>query len=420
MTLRAALLCCLLSLPVAGQPSVPAPRKPFSDEILARVRPILDAIYRLDYPRGEQLAQQLIHDFPEHPAGYVYRSRVFWSEELSKARLQSAQRVLGMDLFSDTPKFKTPVTPEVNGRFRRAAEEAVEKSRNWVRQHPDDAGAQFLLGSAYAFKSGYEFSIEHARYRASEDAGKTFDVLRDTVRRYPEMVDARVITGAFSVLADSLDLKIKWLAWLLGYRGNLEAGRRDMELVAEMVFLENDDARTLLAIVYTRQGRFDQAMTKLSELHAKYPENYLVHLDIAALEMLSNHPAQALTTYREILAKDYANLERAAVLTRLGVASRTAGDLAESERWLREAAGISNASAVSLGIARLELGKTLDMRLQRAPALEQYRRVLQAQDLLGLHRDAERWVRRPFDREAMRQDNAVGGVITIGLTVSGQ
>jgi len=59
----------------------------------------------------------LIQDFPQHPAGYVYRVRVYWSEELSKARLLSAERVLGMDLFSDAPRFKTPVTPEIDERF---------------------------------------------------------------------------------------------------------------------------------------------------------------------------------------------------------------------------------------------------------------------------------------------------------------
>ena len=416
MIARIFILFCTFSLLASAQNSGLTARKPFSDDMLARVRPVVDAVYRLDYTRAEQLAQQLIQDFPEHPAGYVYRSRVYWSQELSKARLQSAQRVLGMDLFSDTPKFKAPVTPEINERFRRTAEEAIEKSRTWIRQHPDDVGAQFLLGSAYAFKSGYEFSIEHARLRASADAGKTFEISREFVRRYPDVVDAWVFTGAFSVLADSLDLKTKWLAWLLGYRGNLDAGRRDMELAAEKGFVENDDARTLLAIVYTRQGNFDQAMVKLTELHTKYPENYLVHLDIAALEMLSNRPAQALNTYRQILAKDYAKLERAAVLSRLGVASRMTGDFAESERWLREAAENSNISTFALGIARLELGKTLDLQMQRGAALEQYRRVLQAQDLLGLHQDAERWIRKPFDRAAMRQDNAVGGVITLGLT----
>jgi len=397
----------------SAQSRTPAARKPLSDDILIRVRPIIDAVYRLDYINAERLSQQLMQDFPQHPAGYVYRVRVYWSEELSKARLLSAERVVGMDLFSDAPKFKTPVTPETAERFRRAADDAIEKTRIWTAQHPGDPDSQFLLGSAYAFKAGFEFSIEHARLRASQDAGRTFDVLRELVRRNPDLVDARVITGAFSIVADSLDLKTKWLAWLLGYRGNLEEGRRDMELGSEKGFLENDDARTLLAIVYTRQRSFDQAMSKLAELHARYPENYLVHLDMAALEMLSNRPGEALNTYRQILAKDYPKLGRAAVLSRLGVASRMAGDFAESARRLREAAETSAIPDVSLAIARLELGKTLDLQGQRGAAVEQYRRVLQNQDFLGLHQDAERWIRRPFDRAAMLRDNAAGGVITL-------
>jgi len=410
------LMGCLLALVASAQSRVGTARKPLSDDIFMRVRPIVDSIYRLDYIHAERLSQQLIQDLPQHPAGYVYRVRVYWSEELSKSRLLSAERVLGMDLFSDAPKFKIPVTPEIGERFRRAADEAIEKTRVWAVQHPNDTDAQFLLGSAYAFKSGYEFSIARARLSASEDAGRTFDVLRDLVRRYPDSVDARVITGAFSIIADSLDLKTKWLAWLLGYRGNLEAGRRDMELGAEKGFIEDDDARTLLAIVYTRQRDFDQAKAKLSELHARYPENYLVHLDIAAVEMLSNRPLQAIDTYRQILAKDYPKLGRAAVLSRLGVASRMAGDLAESERRLREAAETSTISPVSLAIARLELGKTLDLKGQRGAAVEQYRRVMQNQDFLGLHEDAQRWIRKPYDRAAMRQDNPAGGVVTLGLT----
>jgi len=241
-------------------------------------------------------------------------------------------------------------------------------------------------------------------------------VLRDLVRRYPDLVDAKLITGAFSVIADSLDLKTKWLAWLLGYRGNLEEGRQDMELVSEKGFLENDDARTLLANRLHPAGKLRTGNGKTLRIARSLPENYLVHLDMAAVEMLSNHPAQALNTYRQILAKDYPKLGRAAVLSRLGVASRMAGDFAESERRLREASETSTVSAVSLAIARLELGKTLDLEGQRGAAVEQYRRVLQNQDFLGLHQDASHWMRKPFDRAAMRQDNAAGGVVTLGLT----
>jgi hypothetical protein len=269
-----------------------------------------------------------------------------------------------------------------------------------------------LLGSAYAFKSGYEFSIEHARLRASQDAGRTFDVLRDLVRRYPDLVDAKLITGAFSVIADSLDLKTKWLAWLLGYRGNLEEGRCGHGTGVRKGFLENDDARTLLAIVYTGR-KLRTGNGKTVRIARSLPENYLVIRHGCRGMLLTTGPGQHVPSN---IGEGLPKLGRAAVLSRLGVASRMAGDFAESERRLREASETSTISPVSLAIARLELGKTLDLEGQRGAAVEQYRRVLQNQDVLGIHQDASRWMRKPFDRAAMRQDNAAGGVVTLGLT----
>jgi tetratricopeptide (TPR) repeat protein len=408
------LLASVLTFSVFAQSPAGPARKPISDEMLKRVRPIIDAIWGLDYPPAEALCQRLIQDFPDHPAGYVYCERVYFSEELSKARLLSAERVLGMDLFSDSPKFNLPVALEIDARFRRAADEATEKAHVWIKQHPDDLDGQYLLGSAYAFKSAYEFSIRHSRLSASEDASRTFKVLSSLVRRHGDVVDARALTGAFSVVADSLDFKTKVVAALfLGIHGNLNAGRRDMEDASKRGFVENDDAGLLLSILYTRERKFDQAMTKLVQLHERYPENYLLPLDMAALDLISGQPAQALNTYREMLAKNYPKLERSVVLGRLGVASRMNGDLAQSERWLREAAGLSTISSSSLSITRLELGKTLDLQGQRASAVEQYRRVLEGNDFLGLRQDAERWLRRPYDRAAMDKDNRGGGIVTL-------
>jgi tetratricopeptide (TPR) repeat protein len=408
------LFAAVLTPSVFAQSPAGTARKPLSDEMLRRVRPIMDALYRLDYPPAEALCQGLIQDFPDHPAGYVYHERTYFSEELSKARLWSAERALGMDLFSDSPKFKLPVAPEADARFRRAADEAIEKAHLWIKQHPGDLAGPYLLGSAYAFKSSYEISIRHSRLSASEDASRSFKVLSNLVRNQGDVVDARALTGAFSIVADSLDLKTKVVAALfLGIHGNLRVGRQDMEDASERGFVENDDARLLLSILYTRERNFDQAMIKLAQLNERYPENYLVRLDMAALELISGKPTQALNTYREMLTKDYPKLDRSVVLGRLGVASRMAGDFAQSERWLRDAAASPGISGPSLSITHLELGKTLDLQGKRASAAEQYRRVLESSDFLGIRQDAERWLRRPYDRAAMDRDNRGGGIITL-------
>jgi tetratricopeptide (TPR) repeat protein len=177
--------------------------------------------------------------------------------------------------------------------------------------------------------------------------------------------------------------------------------------------VEDDDAQLLLSILDTRERKFDQARTRLVELHGKYPENYLVHLEMAALDVISGKPARALDTYRDILNSDRARLDHSVALCLLGATSRTMGNFSQSERWLREAVGTPAISASSLSIASLELGKTLDLLGQRAGATEQYRRVLADDDVLGTREDAKQWLARPYDRTAMKQDDRGGGLITL-------
>jgi tetratricopeptide (TPR) repeat protein len=413
MRARATIILMLTCCAYAQAQSRPAD-KPMSEEILARVRPIMDALYRLDYPQAESLCQRLIQDFPEHPAGYVYRERTYFSEELSRARLWSASRALSMDLFSDAPKFNLPVAPETEVRFQRAANEATEKAHAWLSRHPDDVEGTFLLGSAYAFKSSYELSIRHSRLSASKDASRTFKVISGLVRRHADVVDARAITGAFSVVAASLDFKTKLVALLfLGINGDLNGGRRDLEDANERAFVENDDAGLLLSILYTRERKYDLALDKLARLGSRYPDNYLVQLEMAALHLIAGKPNAAARIYRDLLARNSPQLERAIVLSRLGVASRMAGQFAESERWLRDAVAGPASSSPSSSIARLELGKTLDLQGRRANAVEQYRMVLGSSDILGVWQDAGRWLRKPYDRASMEQENRAAGVISL-------
>jgi tetratricopeptide (TPR) repeat protein len=402
-----------MALALQAQTPSTAVGRALPDDVLARVSPIIDAVYRLDYARAEALSQQLIKSSPDYPAGYVYLFRVYWSEQLSEARLLSAERLVSMDLFAEKPKFQPAVAPQVLERLDHAASAALAKAESWVKQHPDDATAQFLLGTAYQFKSGYELTVRYSLREASVSANRAFKIHHELAQTY-QMADAEVTAGAYSIIADSMDWFPKLVSWILfGTRGNINEGRRALERASERGTIGAPDARMLLAIVYTRQKRFDEAKALLGELHQAYPENYLLHLDMASVDLLANRPAGAIATYREILARNYPGLEHGVALTRLGVASRVAGDLPESERWLWESIKDSAASGGWRPVAHVELGKTLDLEGQRAKAVEQYRAALQGPDFLGLHEEAERLIKNAYDRNTMLQDDAVGGLVTL-------
>ena len=101
---------------------------------------------------------------------------------------------------------------------------------------------------------------------------------------------------------------------------------------------------------------------------------------------------------RKVEAKQsgYERLERTTVYNQLGVTARAAHRLEASERWLRRSISDTGAEQRAKTVARLELGKTLDLLGRRSEAMELYRTVRAAEDFAGSRREAERLLRGPF------------------------
>ena len=78
------------------------------------------------------------------------------------------------------------------------------------------------------------------------------------------------------------------------------------------------------------------------------------------------------------------------------MAFRDKGDLSASAGWFGKSLGESGASSRSLTLARLELGKTLDLQSKRDEALAQYRTVAAAEDVAGSQQEAKGLLRRPY------------------------
>jgi tetratricopeptide (TPR) repeat protein len=136
----------------------------------------------------------------------------------------------------------------------------------------------------------------------------------------------------------------------------------------------------------------------------KYPQNYLVHLDMGGLALLMKRPEAAVEIYQDVLRRiesgerKYAGLERASVYNRLGVATRQQGDLAASAEWLNKSLAEAPSGTRSHTVAQLELGKTLDLQGRRREAEEQYRAVAAAEDIAGTRQEAAELLRRAYRR----------------------
>ena len=391
----AILAACALAAAAAAQKSVLPP------EQLARVQRGLRDIYSLEHARAIENFQAMIREAPEDPAGYAYLGYAYLAQELANKQELSIDRFAASDFFSEDTRFKLNVDKAVEARLREVCGQAAAQARARLAANPQDQAALFLLGLAYQNLASFEASLKQSWWSAVRLGSQTFRHHRDLLRRDPELHDARLSVGVYQYIAGSLGWSVKWLAFLLGYRGSKQRGKQELQSAVDKALLVSDDARLVLVLIHIREKNHQAAFDHLKALLEKYPQNYLVHLDMGGLALLRNQPAEAVEIYRAVLRKQeagdgkYRELERAAVFNRLGVAFRAQGEPAEAAGWFRKALAEANASARTSTVARLELGKTLDLLGRRDEARQYYQVVVAAEDVAGSRREAEELLRRP-------------------------
>ena len=274
-------------------------------------------------------------------------------------------------------------------RFQQASERAIEKARARLSKNPGDRAALFLRGLANQNLASFELSQQNW-LKAYKYGGQTLRDHEELLRRDPAFPDAKLSIGVCDYVAGSLPWTFRWIAVLFGHPGSKERGRLALEAAAEKGALVADEARVVLILVYTYEKRYEKAARLLAELHQKYPRNYMAHLDMGGMALLMNQPDEAIAIYEGILEKargQGAEVRRTAArrlvqppgcrLPREGRPRSIRGT--RSGKALSEE-GLSSRSAT---IARLELGKTLDLMGARAEALKNYRQVIAAEDFAG-------------------------------------
>jgi tetratricopeptide (TPR) repeat protein len=373
----------------------------FPPEQLALVQQGLHDIYNMDYRRAERTFQSMVKSAPDDPTGYAYLAKTYWIEDLSRRQELSIDRFAASNFFSENPNASSGGDAGLQARFRQASTEALVRVRARLSKNPNDRAALFVRSLVYQSLASFELSRQKW-WDAYRHGTRALRDDQELLRRDPGFPDARLSLGVYDYVAGSLPWAFRWIAVLFGRPGSKERGRQELVTAAEKGILVADDARVILILLYMREKRYENAAAILDWLRLQYTGNYLAHLDLGGIALLMDQPDKAIATYQEILRQrdggepNYAGLERAVVCNRLGVAFRQKGDLASSIDWLRRALAEPRLSARSAVVARLELGKSLDLMGARAEALENYRQVIAAEDFAASRSEARNLLRRPY------------------------
>jgi tetratricopeptide (TPR) repeat protein len=294
--------------------------------------------------------------------------------------------------------------PEIDARFKRHIQRAVDLGRARVEREPRNPDAHYDLGASLGLRASYTASAEGRLMAGFRVAKGAFDAHEKVLELDPKRHDAGLIVGTYRYVVASLSLPMRWMAYIVGFGGGKERGIEMIRQAAAFDGESRTEARFALILIYNREKRYDEALAILRELQREFPRNRLLQLEYGGTSLRAGRALDAERVLSEGIAglasdrRPRAGNEEAMWHYKRGAARVELKRLEQAEADLQLAAEQPAASWIR-GRAIVELGKIADMRGDREGARRRYR---QGASLCEGDRDprcaaeGRRWLERPY------------------------
>jgi tetratricopeptide (TPR) repeat protein len=384
-------------LVAAAQPASGA--DPVADRLLAVGN---DHEYNLRLDQALRYFNQAVEANPNDPAAYRAVAALDMMKIAFRRGAVAADSFLGGDAGADVVDLPKPPI-ELASSFHRNAERALQLAEQQVQGHPNDAESHYQLGSTIGLMASYSATIDGRIFAAFKLARRAYKENSRALEIDPRRHDAGLIVGAYQYIVSLRSLPMRWVARVAGMDGDRARAIELIEAAARHPGANQTDARLMLALIDNRDRRYDEALTILTDLQSRYPDNRLLWLEAGATALRAGRFQKAQhaldegfpklsTAPTKAFGEDALwHYKRGASLVGLRQAAAAASELNAA---LRE-----NAPSWIHGRSHTELGKLADLAGDRRAACQDYRLAVQlgktADDSIGIA-DAERLLTAPY------------------------
>jgi tetratricopeptide (TPR) repeat protein len=361
-----------------------------------------EALYNLDHATAVEKFEEIRKRLPHHPAGDLYLATAIWLKHLSKTRrLQTSLYSSESNFYAGAGASKEEAEGDaidmgVDRAFRERMAQAKTKALALVAKNKNDADALYFLGSYYGVMAGYEASTARKFFSAMRNGSRCVDAHEKVLKLKPDYYDAYLSIGVYDYIVGNLPFSYKFLASMVGVRGNKKRGIARLQTIIEKDAATADDARILLVAIFRNEKRYDEALSLLEQLSSKYPNGYLLKLETASTLVTLNRSADAYAVFESLLkdpsatpALDLINYQYAEALAR-------------NKEYKRAAVAFIAANQVQGGdanlatISRLRAAQMYDLAGERQEAIAQYNAVLSSPNVYDTKQQAEKGLNKPF------------------------
>lgn len=362
-----------------------------------------DHFYNLEFDQAIEEFQKALQEQPDDPKRHLRVVQGLLYREMLRSGALESELVSGNNPFLSRQKMV--LSAENDTRLQQAIARALELCKQRLAANPNDVDALYADGVAHALRGNYNFLVRKAWTDALKDATAARKRHARVRELRPEMVDALMVEGLHDYVVGSLPWTYKMLGFIVGFRGDKEAGIRALQTVAAKGNLNRTDAKVLLAVVYRRERMPQQAIPLLLDLMRDYPRNYLYRFELVQMYADAGDKGKALAALAELdrLKQTGTPALRAMPGEKINFSRGNLlfwyRDYDDAIRELRKAAG--KRQQLDLNTASmtfLRLGQCLDMKQNREQAVDAYRSAIEIAPDSDAARQSKQYLHSPYKR----------------------
>lgn len=348
----------------------------------------IDKIYNLEFERADQEFAEVVRLQPEHPAGHFFQAMTEWWRILSN--------------FDDESRDK---------RLIAMLDKVVELCEERLDQNENDVAALFFKGGAVGFK-GRLRSNRGAWLLAANDGLVALPAIRKAYKLDPQNFDVLLGMGIYNYYADVVPNQYPVVKPLMLFlpSGEKKKGLEQLELAAQKARYAKIEAMYfLLQTYFTYEKQYVRALELARELHTKYPQNPVFHRMYGRCYVSTGYWGEAFQIFSEVEKRyrnhqpGYDNYDGREAYYYIGRHYFLAGKLEEALRNLYKCDELSRpidkqAASGFMSMTNLTIGMIYDLQKRRGSALAQYQKVLGMKEYENTHKEARRFMEKPYSR----------------------
>jgi tetratricopeptide (TPR) repeat protein len=359
--------------------------------------------YNLQYDQAIATFSRLVAEKPNDPECHNHLAQAILYRDMFRAGALETQMVTGANPF--LRRAKVDASPEDQRRFDDAINRAMDLAQARLKEDPKDIPSLYALGVSYGLRANYNFLVRKAWLDSLRDASTARKWHAKATDIDPGFVDARLIQGVYSYVVGSLPFHWKLLGFVIGFRGNKQAGIRMLEQVARDGKDNRVDAQLLLCAIYRRERQPERAIPLLEELIPRFPRNFLLPMELAQMYADAGDKTKALASLNRLEARKradapgYARLPIEKIRFAEGTIQFWYNDLDQALENMKAAAAATGELDLNTGVmAWMRLGQIYDLKGQREAAIQAYRRACSLAPDSEIAKESRQYMSSPYRR----------------------